>query len=130
MSGAWDRIEGFRALADWFGGVPSFHDGYVLGLKLEFPGVAELSLHGWAMTDRVDDRGYFELEKHFVATFRLTGVSALQLEDFDEGAILMGLGVREEAGLIQLDLDPVIGVGGFLRAKDISVTFVPGKPAR
>lgn len=129
MDEAWTRIDGAQVLIDWFGYPPSFHDGYVLGLKLEFPGRAELVLHGWAMTNRVDAQGYFELERHFVATFVLEGVTVIDLDGFAEGAILDRFVVAEVDGLIQLELDPIIGVGGVLQAQSVTVTFVPAKPA-
>jgi hypothetical protein len=126
---AWARIEGAQALIEWFGRAPRFHDGYVLGLKLEFPGRGELVLHGWSMTDRVDAQGYFELERHFVATFVLDGVQVVDLTEFAEGAILDRLAVTEVDEVIRLELDPIIGVGGVLQARHVAVTFVPGKPA-
>ena len=130
MDEAWKRIEGFQALVDWFGGVPSFHDGYVLSLRIDFPAEAVLVLHGWSMTDRVDAQGYFELEKHFVATFRLSGLSKVALEDLvAAGSILERLTVTVRDDQLEFGLAPVLGTSGLLRCRRASVGFTPGKPS-
>ncbi|MBI1685062.1 hypothetical protein [Caulobacter hibisci] len=129
MDEAWKRIDGFQGLVDWFGHVPSFHDGYLLSLRIDFPTEAVLVLHGWDMTDRIDARGYFELEKHFVATFRLTGVVKVDLEDADHaGSIVERLTVVGDGDQLVFAINPILGTGGLLRCLKASVSFEPGKP--
>ncbi len=129
MDEAWKRIDGFQDLVDWFGHVPSFHDGYLLSLKIDFPAWAVLVLHGWGMTDRMDARGYFELEKHFVATFRLDGLVKIDLEDTDHaGAIVERLTIDAAGDQLEFAINPILGTGGLLRCLRASVSFEPGKP--
>ncbi len=131
MSGAWNRVEGFQALADWYGGTPGFHDGEMLSLTIDFPGEAVFQVSGWRTTNRVDEQGYFEHEKHFVAVFRLEGLSLIDLEsDYEGGTGIIGsLGVIEAGEGIELQIFSVLGVGGRIRARGASITFAPGKPA-
>jgi hypothetical protein len=129
MDEAWKRIDGFQDLADWFGYAPSFHDGYLLSLKIDFPTEAVLVMHGWDMTDRIDARGYFELEKHFVATFRLAGLVKIDLEDPDHaGAIVERLTITADGDQLEFAINPILGTGGLLRCLKASVSFEPGKP--
>jgi hypothetical protein len=58
-----------EAMGHW----PSFHDANVLSVE---SGADELriSIHVFAMTDRVDQAGYYVLEKHHLVTLKLQGV--------------------------------------------------------
>jgi hypothetical protein len=58
------EIPGGQALIDWFGRVPNFHDADLIRIDLVSNGLSILNLWTWQMTDKVDDRGYFILEKH------------------------------------------------------------------
>jgi hypothetical protein len=130
MSGAWDRVEGFQALAEWFGGTPGFHDGYMLALKFDFPAEAIFTVHAWRMTDRVNESGHFETERDFVATIRMSSLSEVHFEtDYDGPGIVGSLAVFEHDDQLELRIHSVLGAGGYIRAKLASVSFDPGKPA-
>ena len=130
MSRAWDRVEGFQALTDWFGGEPSFHDGYLLSLKIDFPSQATFGVHAWRMTDQVDDEGYFVHDKDFVATFRLEGLSRVDFEtDYQGRGIVNFLELAEQGEALELTIHSVLGAGGIFRAGRIAIDFQPGKPA-
>ena len=62
-----DDSPGAAALSAWFGGFPSFHDGYAQ-LQIAGDGTGWLKLRAARMTDRLDENGRFILEKNFTTT--------------------------------------------------------------
>jgi hypothetical protein len=130
MKGVWDRVEGFQVLVDWFGEMPSFHDGQMLSLTIDFPDRAMFQVHAWRITDQVDGQGYFVHDKDFVATFRLEEVSLVDLEtDYQGPGIVNFLELAELDEVLELTIYSVLGAGGRLRAGRIAIDFQPGKPA-
>ncbi|MDQ8027509.1 MAG: hypothetical protein REJ23_02195 [Brevundimonas sp.] len=119
-------LDGAREFSRWFGNdAPYFHDAEVESLTLTHRGESLLSIRTFRMTPEVDAAGYFVLEKHCLLTFILQDVFEIDLDAFDEGATLMGLTVlRHEQGMT-LALDPVIGVGGRISARDCRVEYRP-----
>ena len=61
--------QGGRAVADWFGFVPSFHDATLDRIELA-GGNALLAFRTFRMTDEVDAEGFFLLDRHAVVTVR------------------------------------------------------------
>ena len=121
-------IPGGQALMDWFGRVPSFHDGYVLGIALDMRGTSIVRVHSWNLTNELDTKGYFTLEKHAVITFSLEGVTRVNLVDFDQVGIIGCLSLTEMDGGFRLLWDVACGVVGEIRAKKLAIAFQPGKP--
>ena len=129
MGSGWDRVEGFQTLAEWYGGTPGFHDGYMLALRIDFPAEAIFTVHAWRTTNRVNESGYFEHERDFVATLRMTSLSDIHFEtDYDGPGIVGSLAVVEHGDQIELRIHSVLGAGGHIRAQQAAVTFIPGKP--
>ena len=60
------EIPGADEVVAWFGGWPSFHDAEVLEFLFVRKGTSYLRLHAWVMTDQLDARGYYVLDKHAV----------------------------------------------------------------
>lgn len=128
----------------WFGEVPTFHDAEIISLCLSRTGASELKVHGWIMTDGVDPNGYIVLDKHAVVTFRFEEVMDLQLDGFSGQNVLAGLTLQratdrgrfgyyampEDADDIEIELLPCYGLDGFIRAKTVAISFVPGRPAK
>lgn len=128
---ALSRIDGGQALIDWFGAVPSFHDGEVLGLRLERDGVSSLVVRGHRMTSETDARGYFILDRKFVATFGLEGIDMLRLEDFTAHNIIYGLSIeaRPDAAGYVVELEPCYGLWGTIGCTTLRVSFQPDEGA-
>lgn len=134
----YQSIEGGPKLLSWFGRVPSFHDAEVLALNLERAGKSRLTLHGWNMTDTIDDKGFFFLDQHAVVTFHFEDVVDLQLEGFSHQNVINDLSLsRVSTGpshdialseTYEILIEPCYGISGFIHARTISVSFVPGKP--
>ncbi|MGO1074723.1 hypothetical protein [Inquilinus sp. CA228] len=126
------EIPGGAALIEWYGFVPNFHDGFVLSVKLASDGPGEIRIHTWRMTDRTDEKGYFILDRHAIVIFALEGVTDINLSEFNEIGCISELGVFRGRDCFEIRWDGagVLGVEGSIRARRISVSFVPGKPAK
>ena len=140
---AYQMIKGGTELLDWFGCTPAFHDAEIISLSLNRNGISTLALHGWQMTDRLDEKKYFILEKHAVISFSMMGIFDLELAGFSRQNVIEGLDIRygppspdgqqhytphvcENA--YELTLEPCYGLAGVIRCTDLSVSFKPGKP--
>lgn len=139
----YQTIPGGPELLAWFGRAPSFHDAEIVNLNLSRRGPSALSLHAWNMTQEVDARGYFVLDKHAVVTFTLEDVIDLQLDSFSHQNVIYGLSLRRTlpdpnrrpyqssdpaSEDWELELEPCFGLNGKIRCRKISVSYLPGKP--
>lgn len=130
MTSVWDIVPGGRALVDWFGRVPHFHDAYLFELQLNSSGQSLLRTHTWEMTDKVDERGFFILEKHVVVTFALEGIRDISLSDFNLVGIIYHLEMTPAEAGFRLAWDSSYGVAGTIEATQIHISFEPGAPTK
>ncbi|MGO9483823.1 MAG: hypothetical protein ACLPX9_04440 [Rhodomicrobium sp.] len=122
-------IPGGQELIDWFGYVPGFHDAYLLDANFMSNGQSSLRIHAFRMTDEVDDKGYFVLDRHVVVTITLEAVTHINLSDFNLPGIIFELTVSSADGDIQLTWTGSYGIEGTIRAKQARFSLQPGKPA-
>jgi hypothetical protein len=82
-----------KAVIDFFGLWPSFHDATVPTYEAPRPETQSLSftLHTWQMTDEVDAKSFFVLWNHALVSFRFDGIHDVKTEAFKSGNILFGL---------------------------------------
>jgi hypothetical protein len=81
-----DDIQDSALLERVFDRWPSFHDAEILTLRLDRgPGgpSIETTIHVREMTSEVDERGYYVLRNHTLATLRFSGIDRLELADFN-----------------------------------------------
>jgi hypothetical protein len=137
-------VTGGDELLAWFGEVPSFHDAEILSLSLQRTGASELKIHGWVMTGEVDPDGYCVLDRHAIVTFRFIDIMDLQLDGFSQQNVIAGLRLQratdrgrtgyyalpEEEDDIEVELLPCYGLDGFIRAKEVAISLVPGQPEK
>jgi hypothetical protein len=122
-------IPGGKALIDWFGHVPRFHDAELLEIGLSSQGESHLRIHTWQMTDKVDINGHLILDKHVVVRISLIGVTHVDLSDFNMmPGIIFGLEITEAEGEYALTWDASYGVIGTIRARQVLISIQPGKP--
>jgi hypothetical protein len=120
-----DEIPGAGELSDWFGGFPSFHDGYAQ-LQLSGDGIGWLKVRAARMTDRLDENGRFVLEKHFIATLFFEGIVSVSLTDFMPGEMIIGqLDFRKTNDVLEVDFDTAYGLAGTISARRIRIEFTP-----
>src|SRR5262249_26758675 len=86
-------LQNCEAVVNAFGYWPSFHDAPVLSFLRNQapPGAVELEIHGWVMTNEVDDHGYYKLINHHLVRFRFVGITDAQVDQFTTGNILFGI---------------------------------------
>ena len=121
---------GAEELITWFGSWPSFHDAEVLSIELRRSGLSSLSVHAWEMTGDIDPQGFYVLRKHVVVIFSFEGISDLQLADFSSQNVISGLKLQQLDDGYELSIFPCYGVSGYIRAKQVRISFEPGKPAK
>jgi hypothetical protein len=99
---------------------------------------AEMLVHAWVMTDKVDERGYYVREKHTLVRFVFERITSNELSDFNRQNVLFHLDITRETvdGLPQfrITLDPSFGLGGSLVCGRVVVAEVTpcderGEPA-
>ena len=117
-----EHITGADRLTSRFGTWPSFHDAEVVRLVLDRGGAngptAEMVVHTWLMTDKVDDQGYYVLEKHTLVRFLFERVTSIELSEFNHQNVLFELEVAAETveggRACRVTLKPSYGLGGTL----------------
>ena len=134
-------LAGAPEISEWFGYVPSFHDATMNELVIAKDSAA-LSLNAFRMTDRVDDRGYFILDRHALITVHLSGVTGFSLKG-DASSTVFELGIRrlesnEDAwdtvagpapGDWEVRWESAYGLEGAIYARDLKLTFRPNSQA-
>ena len=121
-------FHGLDRLVAWFGRVPSFHDAELLELVLGRDGSATMVLHAWNMSDRVDENGYYLLERNAVVTLRLEKVASLSIRGIRMPSIVFGLEFATVDGGIEVSWDASYGIDGQITARSVSAELVPGRP--
>ena len=127
MNGIED-LPGGAELCSWYGGVPSFHDAEIIDLQLHRSGASRFRVHAWKLTDKVNEEGYYVLEKHFVATFVLERVIGLELSGFNHQNVIAGLSISRSPDAYELVLKDSWRLSGSVHARPISIEFEAGKP--
>ncbi len=122
-------ISGGKPLLEWFGRVHRFHDAKLLEITFSSNGAGLLRIHAWNMTDEVDAKGYFVLDKHAIVTLTLGGVSAINCVDFDMvPGIIFDLEITKVDEHFRVEWSASYGVTGLVAARDIQINLGPGKP--
>ena len=119
-------------LVERFGGWPAFHDAEVVRIAFDRRGangpIAEMLVHTWLTTNKVDDRGYYVREKHTLVRFLFERITSTELSDFNHQNVLFGLEVFPEMAdgipAFRVTLDPSYGVGGSLVCGRVTVADV------
>ncbi|WP_156386855.1 MULTISPECIES: Imm50 family immunity protein [unclassified Rhizobium] len=132
----WRAIPGGDALIAYFGHSPMFHDGEITQVVLNRLSTSTISVHIWGVDD-VDP------VKHAVVTLSINDIIDLELENFSPQNVIGDVIIRplleredrrshyprnRKESDIEIELIPIYGLNGILRAGSVSLTFVPGKP--
>jgi hypothetical protein len=127
-----DQIPGAKALVDWFGRFPSFHDANVIEFQIREDGTGLLKMKAWKMADSVDACGYFVLEKHFTGKFIFHGISSVELSGFESGAIISSVAIdrvsesiRKAGPEFRIRIESSYGFAGSICSRDLRIEFQP-----
>lgn len=121
-------ISNHKAVVELYGRWPKFHDAkvsvYVVPTQ-ESQSLA-LTLHTWEMTNKVDAKGYFILEKHALVSFRFDSVFDIEMSAFDADNILFGMefSLSSDSSSIRVILDSVMDKSGSFSARRGEVVSV------
>jgi Immunity protein 50 len=121
-------VPGAREVVELYGYWPSFHDAEVVCLELNRLGRSRIQVHTFEMTDEVDGRGYYVIEKHALVSFLLESVSTLQLDGFNDQNVISGLGLKKTAIGFELLLGGCYGIEGRIACAQLSIEMKPGIP--
>lgn len=143
------ELKGGQALIDWFGSMPTFHDARLQRIEWRTPDIT-LELHAFAITERLDSRGYFDLDRHVTVQLNCLNVTGVLLAG-DTAAIIDQLRVRRVqtdelekdervteiratcAGPRPLDFEIDIasswGLAGVIFAGQVEISHAPCEPA-
>ena len=130
-------LPGGRAVIDWFGFVPSFHDAELDRLVVA-KGAALMALRTFRTTDVVDVDGFLVLDKHAVVTLHFSDVTGVHLTG-NAASILSELGIRRvgvapagfetcggpTAGDIEVSFETSYGLEGSIFARELSFSVDP-----
>lgn len=126
-----NAVIGAQQLHDWFGYWPTFHDAEIISLHLNRKNPSVLKIHTWEMTNEVDETGHYVLAKDVVVDFVIDVSSAddaLELYGFSHQNVILGLAIHADDSAYKLDLAQCYGLGGIIKADNISIRLNPGKP--
>jgi hypothetical protein len=102
-------VQNADLVRDWFGYWPTFHDAHLVAFSYQAADdAASFTLHAFEMTDRVSAEGFFELVKHCLVTFHVTGSVHVDFQNFALGNTLFGLQVAVEGKRLVLQLDSAV----------------------
>ncbi|MFE0758864.1 hypothetical protein ACFW16_33210 [Inquilinus sp. NPDC058860] len=127
-------IPGGAELIEWYGFIPNFHDATVLSVAFANDGRGEIRIHTWRMTDQSDERGYIILDKHAVVTLSLEDIREINLGISHDLGGIYDLSLSAAKDGFRIEWENTCGTGGpgiegSIRARRVSVSFVPGKPS-
>lgn len=93
------EIERAHLVSDVFGRWPSFHDAEVLRLRLDHEGDAgpwlEADIYAFEMTSKVDNRGFYVLDKRHAITLRFDGLVGVNLRWFGQQNVISTLAIED-----------------------------------
>jgi hypothetical protein len=137
---AHEFISGFELVIATFGQWPTFHDAEVRQLTLEVTGqrdsdpTAELVVHGWTMTNELDERGFYKLLNPSLIQFHFEGVADFAVDGLNHQNVLASLNLSlvgdVDPPLLRVDLEHCYGLSGGLTAKRAKVVSVQPHPPR
>jgi hypothetical protein len=128
----YEHIINGNLIVERFGLWPSFHDAEIVSVLLSRREPSnpscEMVIHAWLMTNQVDARGYYVLEKHSLVTFRFEGLIESEFQDFNQQNCLSELQIKEEAfegeAALRVEFPTSYGLSGLLLCRRIIVAGV------
>ena len=131
-------VHGTEKLTGIFGYWPTFHDASVIAVEVSNSGgekhtakAVQLVVLAHEMTDEVDEKGYFKLQKRTAVILRFHDVTEPELTRFGNNNVLFGLELEPGPNGIHVVLDSAMGgdMAGSLCCKSIEVIEARPCPA-
>lgn len=126
-------IAGAQSIIEWFGRIPHFHDAHLNEIVLSTDGSSQLKVAAFNMTDKVDDKGYYVLEKYAVVVIELCGITTVNLRAFRSPTILRYMEISRTEGELELEFllewVGVFGEEGTITARNLRLILEPSETA-
>lgn len=100
----------------------------MLDIELSSRRSGYLKIRAFRMTDKVDDKGYFILDRYAVVTLTLEGISEISLLDFQLPGIVGDLVITRSDDSFQIEWDASYGVAGRIAAETLRLDFEEWRP--
>jgi hypothetical protein len=113
-------VQNAGRLIDVMGYWPSFHDANVMSVERGDDSL-RLRIHVFAMTDRLDPAGYYELEKHHLATLAFEGISSSAVPTDYQSDCLDRLWFEQSGTLVHAHIESHLDLGGDILCSRASV---------
>ena len=117
-----------KAVVDLYGRWTSFHDAQVSAYVAPTQESHSLAftVHTWQMTNKVDAKGYFVLEKHALVSFRFDSIFDVEMTAFDADNILFGIefAPSSDGSSFRVVLDSAMDKSGSFSARSGEVVSV------
>ena len=116
----------WKAVIEWFGYKPNFHDAEVLSIELRrAPECSIVRVHVWRTGREIDEKGYFLHDRHAIVSFIIKDIVRQELRDWNYQNVLSLLHVTDEPDGPTLTLEGIYGVEGDIVAREISIEIEP-----
>ena len=102
---------------------PSFHDANVVEV-FRANNSFSAKIHVFEMTDKVDPKGYFVLQKHHLVTFSFNGVQSNSLPGGYTTDCLDELVFAKVGDNVQVSFESVMGQSGEVVCTEVAITGV------
>jgi hypothetical protein len=94
-------VPGYAELCEFYGEFPSFHDAEIVSVHLNRAGISQ------------------------IVTLLLEGIEDLDLDGFSHQNVINGMSLETVETGLKLELGACYGISGSMRARKISIEFVP-----
>lgn len=125
MNGTFTLVQDYRAVVDWFGEWPDFHDFEVASISVNRAGKSSIRVYGFETTRDLDSSGSYITTKEAAIDFWLHGIVDIEMRDFNEQNVIGGIEFSKEEDGIRTTFYTLFGVHGSVLCENISVTVSP-----
>lgn len=122
------QLPGGHSLIDWFGQVPTFHDGVILELNLAMERPGSMRVHTWAMTNQADANRRLILEKHCIVEIGFATIKHVNLAYFHRKGIIFDLQIHGTLDRTTVAWDGSYGTEGSIIGTGVQLSLTQGRP--
>lgn len=119
----------WKAVIEWFGYKPNFHDAEVMSVELRrAPACSIVRIHAWRTLGETDEKGYFRQDRHAVVSIVLKDIVRQELSCWNQQNVLSTLSIEDGPEGATLALGAIYGVEGEIVAREICLEVEPLSP--
>ena len=119
------RIANAEIVIEHFGYWPRFHDAEIAKVTFEsnsgYWPLVSFVISAFEMTEGVDEKGYYKLDKQCDIEFHFVGVEEIEFDRFSHQNVLMSLDFEESGSFIKTTFDASVGLDAVIFSEGVSV---------